>query len=188
MPTSCLPRLLVLGVLALAAGCAGPRPRPVVCGSLAPESDVVFVADGSGDYRTTSIALCQAIHEQAVPLRIETFVWSHGYRRLLTDHVDHCNHVEQGRRLAARIAASYPGCPEHAIYLVGHSSGSAVVLAAAETLPPGSIERIVLLAPAVSRHYDLRPALREPAGHRRVRQSARRGGLGPRHEYHRHGR
>src|SRR5205807_2637254 len=35
----------------------------------------------------------------------------------------------------------------------------AVVLAAAEALPPDSVDRIVLLAPAVSSAYDLRPAL-----------------------------
>jgi hypothetical protein len=34
-----------------------------------------------------------------------------------------------------------------------------VVLAAAEVLPPASVERIVLLAPSVSAGYDLRPAL-----------------------------
>ena len=35
-----------------------------------------------------------------------------------------------------------------------------MILAAAEGLPPGSVERIILLAPAVSTDYNLRPALR----------------------------
>jgi len=130
------------------------------CGSLSPNADVVYVADGSGDYRTTSAALGQAVRDTGAPLRIETFVWSHGYSRLLADHLDHANHIQEGQRLAALIVASRQTCPDHAVYLVGHSSGTAVVLAAAEASPPGSIERILLLAPAVSKEYDLRPALR----------------------------
>jgi pimeloyl-ACP methyl ester carboxylesterase len=146
--------------LALAAGCAANRQQVVTCGSPAPDAGIVVVADGSGDYRTTSAALCQAVRDTGACLRIETFVWSHGYSRLLADHTDHCHHLDEGRRLAAAVAAVRQACPERAVYLVGHSSGCAVVLAAADALPAGSVERIVLLAPAVSANYDLRPALR----------------------------
>ncbi|HEY7327317.1 MAG TPA: alpha/beta hydrolase [Gemmataceae bacterium] len=171
-------RLVCLGVL-LAAGCLSTRQPVPPCGCTSPNADVVFVADGSGDYRTTSRVLCETVNACNVPLRVETFVWSHGYSRMLIDHVDHCNHIEEGRRLATYVAtASIPtqcvaarGCAPPAqaggtcenprgVYLVGHSSGCAVVLAAAEASPPGSIERIVLLAPAVAHDYDLRPALR----------------------------
>jgi pimeloyl-ACP methyl ester carboxylesterase len=135
------------------------RQRITSCGCFAPNTDVVFVADGSGDYRTTSAALCDAVRDTAAPLRIETVVWSHGYRRLLADHVDHCNHLDEGRRLAALVASLRQSCPERAVSLVGHSSGCAVILAAAEASPPGALERIVLLAPAISNDYVLRPAL-----------------------------
>jgi pimeloyl-ACP methyl ester carboxylesterase len=124
------------------------------------DADVVYVANGSGDYRTTSAALCQAVRDEGAPLRIETFVWSHGSGRLIIDHLDHGKHMEEGRRLAGLVAASRQTCPERAVYLVGHSAGCAVLLAAAEAAPPGSVERIVLLSPSVSKDYDLRPALR----------------------------
>lgn len=153
-------RLGWLSLLLLAAGCASGRQIVPPCGCVAPNADVVFVADGSGDFRTTSKMLCEAVRACHAPLSIETFVWSHGYGRMLVDHVDHCNHLEEGRRLASLVIAARQSCPERRIYLVGHSSGSAVVLAAAETVPPGSIERIVLLAPAVACDYDLRPSLR----------------------------
>jgi pimeloyl-ACP methyl ester carboxylesterase len=153
-------RLGLLGMLLFfAAGCIRSRQPLPPCGCAAPNADIVFVADGSGDYRTTSRALCEAVSACAAPLRIETFVWSHGYGRMLIDHVDHCNHLEEGRRLAALVVAVQQSCPGRAVYLVGHSSGTAVVLAAAEAAPPGAIERVVLLAPAVSHDYDLRPAL-----------------------------
>jgi pimeloyl-ACP methyl ester carboxylesterase len=121
--------------------------------------DVVIVANGSGDFRTVSLGLSRAVCEAGVPLRVETFVWSHGFGSYVTDHVDHCNQVEQGRRLACLVACYRRACPCRAVYLVGHSAGCAVVLAAAEALPPGSVERVVLLAPSVSTDYDLRPAL-----------------------------
>jgi pimeloyl-ACP methyl ester carboxylesterase len=150
----------LLGVLLVAAGCLRDRQPVPPCGCTAPNADIVYVADGSGDYRTTSRALCEAVNACRLPLRVETFVWSHGYGRMLIDHVDHCNHLEEGRRLAALVAANQQSFPGRSVYLVGHSSGSAVALAAAEASPPGSIERVVLLAPAVSNAYDLRPALR----------------------------
>lgn len=173
MPLPLRTRLGFLGVLLLFGGCATGRQPVPSCGCGAPNADVVFVADGSGDYRTTSRALCEAVNACGAPLRVETFVWSHGYGRMLVDHVDHCNHLQEGQRLAALIAAAVPthsvgtrencvGTRENSrsVYLVAHSSGAAVVLAAAEASPPGSIERIVLLAPAVAHDYDLRPALR----------------------------
>jgi pimeloyl-ACP methyl ester carboxylesterase len=93
-------------------------------------------------------------------LQVETFVWSHGYGRYVLDHTDHANHLAQGRRLADLVVAYRQACPGRRLYLVGHSAGCAVVLAAAEVLPPDGVDRIVLLAPSVCTAYDLRPALR----------------------------
>src|SRR5919198_4530808 len=153
-----VPLALIVGACA-AAGCAGPG-RPDCPPPPAPCADVVFVANSSGDLRTTTAALCRAVEAEGAPLRVETFAWSHGPGRYLTDHVDHANQRAQGCRLAALVAARRRDCPGAAVYLVGHSAGAAVVLAAAESLPPGSVERVVLLAPSVSYDYDLRPALR----------------------------
>jgi pimeloyl-ACP methyl ester carboxylesterase len=121
---------------------------------------VVFVADGAGDFQTVSESLRQVVAETSAPLRIETVLWSHGYRRYLLDQLDHENHLLHGSRLAAEVSAWRQACGCQRIDLVGHSAGCAVVLAAAERLPPGSVGRIVLLAPSVCPDYDLRPALR----------------------------
>jgi pimeloyl-ACP methyl ester carboxylesterase len=98
--------------------------------------------------------------ETSTPVQIETFAWSHGYRRVLADQVDHENHLVQGQRLASQVSAYRTAHPKQRVYLVGHSAGCAVVLAAAEAQPPGSVNRIILLAPSVCATYDLRPALR----------------------------
>jgi pimeloyl-ACP methyl ester carboxylesterase len=121
---------------------------------------VVIVANGSGDFRTVTRGLIQAVTETAAPLQIETYVWSHGYGRYILDHVDHTNHLNHAHPLAVQVAAYRQACPNRRIYLVGHSAGCAVVLAAAEMLPPDSVDRIILLSPSVCETYDLRPALR----------------------------
>jgi pimeloyl-ACP methyl ester carboxylesterase len=131
-----------------------PPPRP-------PAHAIVFVLDGIGDYRATSGTLRHVVLADGLPLHVERFAWSHGHGRLLADHLDRENMLQQGRRLAEQIHCyqQIGGGPPLPVSLVAHSGGCAVVLAAAERLPPGSLEQIVLLAPSVSADYDLRPAL-----------------------------
>jgi len=78
----------------------------------------------------------------------------------IQDHNYVANHRHFGAEMAARVEAFRKQCPAVRVYLMGHSSGTHVVLAAAECLPPGSIERIVLIAPSVSCSYDLRQAIK----------------------------
>jgi pimeloyl-ACP methyl ester carboxylesterase len=148
----------------LLAGCSSAGSRPEVYRAAPPPASppvgVVFVANGTGDVRTASTNLSRAAAEAAAPLQVETFVWSRGNGRYLADHTDHANHRAQGRRLADQVAAYRQACPGRRVYLVGYSSGCAVVLAAADMLPPDGADRIILLAPAVCGTYDLQPALR----------------------------
>src|SRR5207245_886962 len=67
---------------------------------------------------------------------------------------------EQGCRLAEQIKSYHQAHPTQAIYLVAHSAGTGVALTALAAVPPGSVNRVILLAPSVSTDYDLRPALR----------------------------
>jgi len=143
-----------LASLGLLLSCTGP-----VQGQERQALGIVFVCDGSGDFRTVSTSLSQAIRETGLSLAVETVVWSHGYGRYIKDHVDHQNHLVMGRSLAERVLCYRRYYPHLRIYLIGHSAGCAVVLAAAEVLPPDTVDRIVLLAPSVSPQYDLRPAL-----------------------------
>jgi pimeloyl-ACP methyl ester carboxylesterase len=144
--------LVVILLILFGSGCAGVRqevrqPPPE---ALVPvPRQVVFVADGVGGFGSTTAAVREAAAELHLPLCVEEVEWSHGYGRIVADQVDYANIRDNACCLAARI-----------IYLVAHSAGSAVVLIAAENLPPGSIERIILLAPAVSADYNLARALR----------------------------
>jgi pimeloyl-ACP methyl ester carboxylesterase len=150
-------------LLPLFAGCFGPGQCPHVCRPVLPVAPspvgVVFVANGSGDVRILSSNLRQVLADTCTPLQVETFIWSHGRGRVLADHTDYANMRAQGCRLAAQVGACRHQCPGCRIYLIGHSAGCAVVLAAAEMLPTESVDRIILLAPSVCADYDLRRAL-----------------------------
>src|SRR5215207_6842039 len=131
-------------LLVTVAGCASAAPRPNVTHPpmppAAPAKAVVFVANGSGDFRTVTANLNEVVAGQRVPLQIETVTWSRGFGRYLTDHVDHANQLDEGHRLACRVAAYRQAYPGRKVYLIGHSAGCAVVLAATELLPPNSVD------------------------------------------------
>jgi len=156
-------KVLPACLLASMMGCQATVPRPATYRAAAPPGPppaaVVFIANGAGDSRTVSENLTRVVAEAGAPLQIETVIWSRGFRRAVADQMDHDNHLAYGRQLALQAAAYRRAYPERRIYFIGQSAGGAVVLAAAEQLPPDSVDRIILLAPSVCRSYDLRPAL-----------------------------
>jgi pimeloyl-ACP methyl ester carboxylesterase len=120
-------------------------------------SGVVFVAGGAGGRQESAVALADAADAAKVSLHVCSFDWSSG--RGLVDVTDAGHARRQGQVLAAEVRRRLAAHPGVRVSLVGHSAGCAVVLAAAECLPPDSLDRIILLAPAVSPCYDLRRAL-----------------------------
>ena len=150
----------ILLLALVTCGCATARPQVCAMPARGPVLGVVFVVEGAGNYPVIATNLRDAILEQQLPLKLEEFEWSHGPGSFLADQMDYAYVRAEGHQLAARIAAFRQSCPERKVYVVAHSAGSAVVLAAAESLLPGSLDRMVLVAPAVSADYDLRPALR----------------------------
>jgi predicted esterase len=121
---------------------------------------IVFMVNGAGGFQASSRSVSQAIAETQLPLEVRCFRWTHGFCRVASDQM-HTAHLQRsGHTLAEQILICRHESPEAAIFLIGHSAGCGVVLTAAETLPPSTLERIILLAPAVSAQHDLRPALR----------------------------
>ena len=145
-------------VLPVLGGCRSV-PAPVAAGaSPCAARAIVFVVDGAGGHQNAPRALASIIDEWHLPVYVRSFDWTHGGLGL-ADVVDADHSRCQGRRLAdliGRYRESFPGVP---IYVVGFSAGAAVTLASADWLPPDSLERMVLLAPAVAARYDLRRAL-----------------------------
>jgi pimeloyl-ACP methyl ester carboxylesterase len=146
--------LLWLSGCATTGSCAGGPALP------ASAHGIVFAADGAGDFRACSRSLRKAVEAEHLPFAVEAVPWSHGYGRVLSDQMGHGHARVAGQQLAERISELRYQNPHAEIFLVGHSAGSAVVLSAAELLPPDTVSKIILLAPSVSAAYDLRPALR----------------------------
>jgi hypothetical protein len=119
----------------------------------------VIVAGGAGGRQDPAAAIADAADDACLGLHVRSFDWCHGMGRALADVSDADHARRQGRRLAAEVRRCLAERPGNGVSLVGYSAGCAVVLAAAEELPADSLDRIVLLAPAVSPCHDLRRAL-----------------------------
>jgi hypothetical protein len=91
---------------------------------------------------------------------VELFSWGHGLGRWLADLTDVANRDFQAQRLAESIRRYKTEQPSNPIYLVAKSGGSGVVVKALELLDDLQVERVVVLAPALSPDYDLSNALR----------------------------
>lgn len=152
-----------LFLVALLPGCVTlhraehSAPSPVKTGR--PPQALVIVVDGAGGFKGASRTIEQTVNQEGLPIQVETYPWSHGYLRVVADHMDEAHALEAGRRLSGEIMAHKGSHPDLPIFLAAHSAGSMVLLEATRTLPPECIERIILLSPAVSDIYDLRPAL-----------------------------
>jgi pimeloyl-ACP methyl ester carboxylesterase len=143
-------------------GCAGPRggghlPSTKV---LAPQQGTIFAVDGAGNFQECSKALRRAVEADHLDVDVETHEWSHGYWRVIADHTDTAHSKHEAHELAEKVLKFRQENPDCPVYLVGHCTGSFILLQTTELLPPDSIDRIVLLSPSVSADYDLRPALR----------------------------
>jgi hypothetical protein len=121
---------------------------------------VVLVVCGIGGIDFVALSSQWALPRAGVRHEIREFPWSHGKGRLLRDLQDTQHCLRKANELAAEVRKIKAQDPERPVYLVGKSGGTGLVLAAAEQLPPETLERIILLSPALSPNYDLRPALR----------------------------
>jgi hypothetical protein len=131
VPAASRPVALVL-IACLLAGCASVPPPVLTYRPPLAARGMVLVADGAGGDPEAFDAAVTAVRQTGTPLCVRSFDWTHGRGRGVRDMTDGENARAQGRRLAQHIA-----CYRAA----------------------DSLERIVLLAPAVAADYDLRPAL-----------------------------
>src|SRR5229473_6365752 len=121
---------------------------------------LVIVVGGVGGIDIVGCAAQWALPRAGVSHEVIDFCWTHGWGKVFKDLQDTQHCLRKADELASSVWYLKLVEPNRPIYLVGKSGGAGLVLAAAEQLPPEMIERIILLSPAVSPTYDLRPALR----------------------------
>ena len=154
-------QLLSLTLIALGPGPTG-RAKPIRPG---PQTDpqsrpgVVIVVCGIGGIDFVALSSQWALPRAGVRHEIREFSWTHGKGRLLRDLQDTQHCLRKGDELAEEVRKIKAQDPDRPVYLVGKSGGTGIILAAAEQLPPQTLERIILLSPAVAPSYDLRRAL-----------------------------
>ncbi len=120
---------------------------------------LVFIVNGAGSGSTLTDRMTDLACEMNLPLRIQTIRWCRG-DNALQDYKDHQAQWQAACRLAEWTMLIRRDCPKAEIYFVGSSTGTGIVLQAAEMLPAKSVDRILLIAAPVSSTHDLRPALR----------------------------
>jgi Serine aminopeptidase, S33 len=150
---------LSLAGLCLLIGCAARPTRTSSYKPPEPPQGIVLVADGAGGGQEASLALAASVKKAGLPLTVTSFHWTHGVGRGIADMTDIEHARDEAEQLAGMVRQYRARDPNMPIYLVGYSAGAHVVLEATRSLEQKSIERIVLLAPAVSSDYDLRHAL-----------------------------
>jgi hypothetical protein len=91
---------------------------------------------------------------------IEVYPWGHGFGRWLADLTDVRNRDAKARSIAEMVKSFKTIQPDEPVFLVAKSGGSGVVVKALELLDQDTVERVILLAPALSPKYDLSRALR----------------------------
>jgi pimeloyl-ACP methyl ester carboxylesterase len=135
------------------AGCATPVIAP-------DRPNTVIIVPGIGGDGEVYAKVVRSLHDHGSDDCLRVYDWGSSWFLVLrsigsSDLHDHAEH-----RLAERIIQWRSDHPGSRIALIGHSAGAGVVLGALPRLPAGmSVAPVILLAPAVSPDFDLRPAL-----------------------------
>jgi pimeloyl-ACP methyl ester carboxylesterase len=124
---------------------------------------VVLIADGAGDSTALSDRLSDVIGERALGITLRRVPWSR-FGTVELDYRDNAAQLAAADQLAQYVQVLRQARPDCRIVFIGHSAGTRVILAAAEKLPPGGVERIILLSSSVAWSYDLSAALRASTG------------------------
>ncbi len=95
-----------------------------------------------------------------VPYAVEIHDWTYGRLLALYNLVASGRHHQQARLIAGKITRYRDQYGDRPIYIIGHSGGGGMTLLALAQLPDGvKIDGAVLIAPAISRSFDLTSSL-----------------------------
>ncbi len=123
---------------------------------------VVFVANGVDSTKLFD-NLRTSLDEVRTCVCALNVPWAR-YNQPHKDHLDKDAQRAAAYKLACTVLAIRQDAPTASIVFMAHSTGTAVVLGAAEMLPPASIDRIFLFSSSLSTCYYLRPALSAARG------------------------
>jgi hypothetical protein len=134
-------------------------PAPAPCFKHLDGQLLVFAVNGAGGGTTLSDNLLDVNEDMHLGLRMQMVPWAR-HNAVYQDLIDHEAQIKAAARIACSVQVLRKDAPNAHIFFIAHSAGARVVLAAAEMLPPKSIDRIIVIAPAVTANYDLTTALK----------------------------
>lgn len=120
---------------------------------------LILILTGIEGYSFLNLSILWGLLDARVPAAVDICDWTTGKKWLALYHL----RAQRRNRLVAKQIAQtledyqseYPNSP---IWLVGHSGGGAMAVWIAEAMK-SSIQGLVLLAPALSRGYNLQPVI-----------------------------
>jgi hypothetical protein len=121
---------------------------------------LLIVVGGVGGLDWCGIAVRHVVKVARIPYSVQLFPWGHGFLRWHADLTNITNRDARAKLLAVTIRQFKTDHPSSPVVLVAKSGGSGVGVKALELLDQETVERAVLLAPALSPRYDLTAALR----------------------------
>ncbi len=159
MERACTERVRLLFPMlsvALVAGCA--RFEPVTTAQL--ERGYILMLPGVANKTSSMADMAAGLRDAGVDQAIERDLW--GYRPF--GELKNVRSLDRNRKWAAeragKLAEYRRSHPDQPITLIGYSGGGAIALFVCESLPKDvRVDRVILLAAAVSPDYDLTPAL-----------------------------
>lgn len=120
----------------------------------------MLVVGGVGGLDFCGPGLRLAARADRLPAAVEVIGWGHGLGRWYRDLSDVAHLDAQAGRIADRVGEFRAGHPGESVFLVGKSGGGGLAVRALERMEADTVERAILLAPALSPRYDLTRALR----------------------------
>jgi len=129
---------------------------------LAEHEAVVYIIDGAGGSGFTPVVIRRVL--AGLPYAVVHFRWGTGYMRIISDLTNRENLSNKSNELSSTIAEYRKSNPNHRIYIVAKSAGTAVALNALAKLPEDTVDRVILMSPAVSPTFPLVDSLRAVRG------------------------
>jgi pimeloyl-ACP methyl ester carboxylesterase len=147
-------------IAAVASGCASAPGRLSGVASSAANPHVHLLhVPGIGGAQSEDREMLTALRRGGFNGSLEMYDWTGG-EAPVPAYFDRQRQSTEPRSLAGNITTLRTTNPADQIILTAHSAGAAIVVWALEQLPAGvQVDDVVLMAPALSPQYDLRPAL-----------------------------
>jgi hypothetical protein len=120
---------------------------------------LVMVIGGVGGMDWCGFALRRLLKNRQPPYAIQIFPWGLGFGRWHADLTNIINRDAKAQLIAETIRLYHDDQPGRPVFVVAKSGGAGVAVKALELLDEKAVERVILLAPALSPYYDLTAAL-----------------------------